>query len=213
MTFVIILEIIILGVALSIDAFVASTTTCGITYNDLNKKRVFFIAGLFGLMQALMPLIGYWLVEGIEIIVEESSKQVQATSAMELVVSWTAFGLLVLIGGKMIIDAIISLRKPLEERKEKKFSYKEVIYLSIATSIDALGSGVALHSGLSSNVTVWLHVSIILSITFILSLIGVLLGHQIEKLFKGKYEITEIISGVILIGLATWIIVSHYIGV
>lgn len=212
MTALIILEVVILGIALSVDAFVASVTS-GITYSDLNKKRIFFIAGLFGLMQAVMPLIGYWLVEGIEIIVEESAKQAQASLIMEKVVSWTAFGLLIFIGGKMIIDAIIDLRKPVEERKTKKFSYKEIIYLSIATSIDALGSGVALHSGLSTNLTVWLHVSIILCITFLLSFIGVLLGHQIEKLFKGKYQIAEIISGVILIGLAVWIILSHYLGI
>ena len=211
MTWLIILEIIILGIALSVDAFVASVTS-GITYSDLNKKRTFFIAGLFGLMQAIMPLIGYWLVEGIEIIVKESAKQAQASLIMEKVVSWAAFGLLVIIGVKMIIDAIIDLRKPVEERKTKKFSYKEIIYLSVATSIDALGSGVALHSGLSTNLTVWLHVAIILCITFLLSFIGVVLGHQIEKLFKGKYQIAEIISGVILIGLAVWIIISHYLG-
>ena len=212
MTWLIILEVIILGIALSVDAFVASITS-GITYSDLNKKRTFFIAGLFGLMQAIMPLIGYWLVEGIEIIVKESAKQAQASLIMKKVVSWTAFGLLVIIGVKMIIDAIIDLGKPVEERKTKKFSYKEIIYLSVATSIDALGSGVALHSGLSTNLTVWLHVSIILCITFLLSFIGVVLGHQIEKLFKGKYQIAEIISGVILIGLAVWIIISHYLGI
>ena len=207
----IILEVVILGIALSVDAFVASVSS-GITYNNLKKGHIFFIAGLFGFMQALMPLIGYWLVEGIEIIVKESAKQATAVAIMKQVVVWVAFALLLFIGGKMIIEAIIELRKPAEEKETKKFSYKEIIYLSVATSIDALGSGVALHSGLSTNMTVWLHVSIILCITFLLSFIGVLLGHQIEKLFKGKYEIAEIVSGVVLIGLAVWIVLSHYLG-
>ena len=89
----------------------------------------------------------------------------------------------------------------------------KVIYFGFATAIDALGAGVALHSGLSNNYTIWLHVSIIMVITFIISLIGLFLGHQIEKLLKGKYEITSIIGGIILIALAVWIIVSHYAGI
>ena len=78
---------------------------------------------------------------------------------------------------------------------------------------DALGSGVALHSGLSDNVTIFIHVSIIIGITFIISFIGVVLGGKIEKLFKGKTEITSIIGGCILILLAVWIVLSHYLGI
>ena len=68
--------------------------------------------------------------------------------------------------------------------QEKLFSYKEVLIMGVATAIDALASGVALHSNMSNNVTIWLHVSIILVITFVLSFIGVILGKQIVKLFK-----------------------------
>ena len=83
----------------------------------------------------------------------------------------------------------------------------------LITSIDALGSGVALHSGLSNNVTIFIHISIIIVITFIISLLGVLLGNKIEKLFKGKTEITSIIGGCILLILAIWIVLSHYLGI
>ena len=62
MTWEIILKIILLGIALSMDAFAVSVTD-GLTYTDINKKKSFFIAGVFGFMQALMPLVGYWLVE------------------------------------------------------------------------------------------------------------------------------------------------------
>ncbi|MBR3618048.1 MAG: manganese efflux pump [Acholeplasmatales bacterium] len=211
MTVAIILQILLLGVALSMDAFAVSITD-GLVYTDINKKKSFFIAGLFGLMQALMPLIGFWLVEIITIIVGDTGGE-KAGKIMSNIVSWTAFALLIFIGGKMIIEGIISLKKPQEEKEEKKFSYKEVIYFGFATAIDALGTGVALHSGLSNNYTIWLHVSIIMVITFIISLIGLFLGHQIEKLLKGKYEITSIIGGIILIALAVWIIVSHYAGI
>ena len=67
-----------------------------------------------------------------------------------------------------------------------------------------------MHAGLSTNVTVWLHVSIILMLTFSISLVGLFLGKQIMKIFKGRYEISGIIGGVILILLAVWVIVSHY---
>ena len=211
MTVAIILQILLLGVALSMDAFAVSITD-GLVYIDINKKKSFLIAGLFGFMQALMPLIGFWLVEIITIIVGDAGGE-KAGKIMSDIVSWTAFCLLLFIGGKMIIEGIVSLKKPQEEKEEKKFSYKEVIYFGFATAIDALGTGVALHSGLSNNYTIWLHVSIIMVITFIISLIGLFLGHQIEKLLKGKYEITSIIGGIILIALAVWIIVSHYAGI
>ena len=211
MSVAIILQIVLLGVALSMDAFAVSITD-GLVYTDINKKKSFFIAGLFGFMQALMPLIGFWLVEIITIIVGDAGGE-KAGKIMSDIVSWVAFALLIFIGGKMIIEGIVSLKKPQEEKEEKKFSYKEVIYFGFATAIDALGTGVALHSGLSNNYTIWLHVSIIMVITFIISLIGLFLGHQIEKLLKGKYEITSIIGGIILITLAVWIIVSHYAGI
>ena len=72
--------------------------------------------------------------------------------------------------------------------------------------------GVTLHAGLSTNSTIWLHVAIITVITFGICLIGLFLGKQISKLFKGKYEVTVIIGGVIFILLAIWVVVSHYTG-
>ena len=192
------------------DAFAVSITD-GLMYTDINKRKSFFIAGVFGAMQGLMPLIGYWLVELVEVIVGETAGA-SAGATMAKVMTWVAFGLLLFIGGKMIIEGIIELRKPTEEKQEKKFSCKEVLIFGVATSIDALGTGVALHSGLSDNATIFLHASIIILITFGICLIGLFLGNRITKLLKGKNEITVIIGGVILICLAIWIIVSHYAG-
>ena len=67
MTLVILIQIFLLGIGLSADAFSVALTD-GLTYTDISKKKSFFIAGTFGFMQALMPLIGFWLVEIIEII-------------------------------------------------------------------------------------------------------------------------------------------------
>ena len=211
MSFEIIVQILLLGIALSMDAFAVSVTD-GLTYVDINKKKSFFIAGVFGVMQALMPLVGFWLVEGIALLVGEQGGK-DAGAIMSDVVSWVAFALLLLIGFKMLIEGIKDLKKPAEEKEPKKFSIKEVLYFGVATAIDALGTGVALHSGLSNTSTIWLHVSIIMVITFAISLVGLFLGNRIEKLLKGKYEITSIIGGCILIALAVWIILSHYLGI
>lgn len=210
MSIQIIIQIVLLGIALSMDAFAVSITD-GLIYQDINKKKALFIALVFGVMQGLMPLIGYWLVEIVEFIVNEGAGA-SAGNFMATVVTWTAFVLLMFIGGKMVFEGIASLRKPVEEKKTRLFSIKEVLFFGIATSIDALGSGVALHSGLSDDVTIFIHVSIIIGITFIISFIGVVLGGKIEQLFKGKTEITSIIGGCILILLAIWIALSHYIG-
>ena len=207
----IILEIILFGVALAMDAFAVSVTD-GLIYSDINKKKSFFIAGVFAFMQALMPLIGFWLVEAAETIAGSVAGSNVGT-IMSKIVCWVAFGLLIFIGGKMLIESIIELKKPEEEKTPKKFSIREVIFYGFATAIDALAAGVALHAGLSNTVTVWLHVSIILVLTFGLSLVGLFLGKQIMKLLKGKYEISGIIGGCVLILLAVWVILSHYLGI
>ena len=211
MSFQIIIQIILLGIALSMDAF-AISVTYGLVYQDITKKRALFIALVFGVMQGLMPLIGYWLVELVEFIVGNAAGT-SAGNIMALVVTWTAFALLLFIGGKMLFEGIKELNNKEENKEPKTFSIKEVLLFGIATSIDALGSGVALHSGLSNNGTVFIHVSIIICITFAISLVGVLLGNKIEKLFKGKTEITSIIGGIILILLAIWIVLSHYLAI
>ena len=210
MAFEIIIQIILLGIALSMDAF-AISVTYGLVYQDITKKRALFIALVFGVMQGLMPLIGYWLVELIEFVVGNAAGA-SAGNTMALVVTWVAFVLLLFIGGKMLFEGIKELKNKEENKEPKTFSIKEVLLFGVATSIDALGSGVALHSGLSNNGTVFIHVSIIICITFAISLVGVLLGNKIEKLFKGKTEITSIIGGCILVLLAVWIVLSYYFG-
>ena len=209
MEFKILLQIVLLGVGLSMDAFSVALTD-GLTYKDINKRKSFFIAFVFGFLQAFMPLCGFWLVELIEQIAGGVEAGTKAGNIASLTVVWIAFSLLLFIGGKMLIESIIEIRKPREEKKERLFSVKEVIFYGFATAIDALAAGITMHTGLSSTSTVWLHVSIILLLTFVISLIGLFLGKQIMRLLKGKYEISGIIGGVILILLAVWVVVSHF---
>ena len=205
----ILLQIVLLGIGLSADAFSVALTD-GLTYIDINKKRSFFIAITFGVMQALMPLIGFWIVELVETIAGEIAGA-QAGEIASKIVVWLAFGLLLFIGGKMLVESIIEMKKPKEEKKVRHFSIKEVIFYGFATAVDALAAGVAMHADLSTVYTIWLHVSIVLVLTFSLSLVGLFLGKQIMKLLKGKYEISGIVGGIILILLAVWVVVSHYV--
>ena len=204
------LQIVLIGIALSMDAFAVSVTQ-GLTYTDLNKKKGLFIALTYGICQALFPLIGFFIIELITNLVGAAGGEA-AGNIMSKVVTYIAFGLLLFIGGKMLVEAIINIKKPEEEKQVKKFSIKEVLIMGVATAIDALAVGVTLHTGVSNTTTIWLHVSIIMVITFVISLIGILLARGIHKLLKGKYEITGIIGGTILILLAIWVIVSHYTG-
>ncbi len=214
MTIDVLAQVFLLGIALAMDAFAVSVVD-GLAYQDINKKKAFFIAGLFGFMQALMPLIGFFLIEIVEVAVG-STAGAEASKILALVVTWLSFALLVMIGGKMLIDGISGLNKP-RETLVKNFSYKEVFLFSIATAIDALATGVVLHNtnasgiALSDNFTIWLHVSIIMVITFVISLVGVFLGKGIEKLLKGRISITNIIGGIILLLLAVWCVLEHYV--
>ncbi len=210
MTFSILIQIVLLGIGLSMDAFSVALTD-GLTYVDINKKRSFFIAFVFGFLQAFMPLVGFWLVELVEVLV--SGGGAKAGEIASIIVVWLAFALLLYIGGRMLIESIIEMKKPKEEKKERCFSIKEVVFYGFATAIDALAAGVALHADMSTTSTIWLHVSIILVITFIICLIGLFLGKQVMKFLKGKYEIAGIIGGVILILLAVWVVLSHYAGI
>jgi len=210
MTGAIILQVILFGIALSMDAFAVSITD-GLIYKDFNKKKSLFIAITFGVMQAIMPLIGYWLVELVNAVAGKTGGP-DAIKIVVLVVTWLAFSLLIFIGSKMVIEGIIEVRKTSEKKKSKLFSYKEVLIFGVITAIDALAVGVSLHTGLSNNSTIFLHVSIIMVITFIISFLGTQLGNFFNKILKGKFEISCIIGGIILILLGIWVVLSHYLG-
>lgn len=209
MTAAIILQVLLFGIALSMDAFAVAVTD-GLIYKDINKKKAFFIATVFGVMQAVMPLIGYWIIAAIELAIGELAGKHAIEITCEVVV-WIAFALLLFIGSKMGYEGIKGVKHP-EQRKPKLFKVKEVLLYGVITSIDALAVGFSLHAGnISTDTTIWLHVSIILVCTFIISLLGVLLGNVFNRLLKGKYEIANIIGGSILIILAIWVVVSHYV--
>ena len=204
MTWVLVLEIILIGVSLAMDAFAVSVTD-GLCYRNLTKRKGITIPIAFGVFQTVMPLIGFFVAYGLG----------QAFSKLfDAIDHWIAFALLLVIGGKMILDAIREFRSPEEEISEKQYSFPEVLIQGIATSIDALFVGVsfAATDGLKDNFpNVLIGVLIIGCITFVISLVGLLIGVKVGNIFKNKAGITEIIGGVVLIGIGLKILIQGLI--
>lgn len=185
------------GLALSMDCLALSITD-GLVYSDLNakKRQPFFIAGVFALGQGLFPLLGFLLGEAF-------AKQMDAYD------HWIGFALLVLIGGKMLFEGIKGVVKP-EETKPAVFSYQEVLVQGVADSIDALAVGITIRTNIraTADYQIYLAFAIIAFVTFIVSLVGLFAGKSIAKLLKGKYEISEVIGGIVLIVLGTLILLE-----
>ena len=194
-----ILQIMLIGVSLAMDAFAVSITN-GMCYGDLNKGKGATIPLTFGIFQAVMPLAGFFL----------GTLFIGYIDAFD---HYVAFGLLLIIGGKMVLDGIKELRSEDEQIKMKKFSYPEVLLQGVATSIDALAVGISMLSMTGiTNVNVFGFVSIIGVETFIISLVGLIIGKKIGKLFASKASIAEIIGGLVLIGIGLKILIEGIIG-
>ncbi len=196
---VLVLEIVLIGISLAMDAFAVSIAD-GMCYKGLTKGKATLIPLTFGILQAVMPLIGFFLGTLFAGYIDKYDHYV-------------AFFLLLIIGGKMALDGIKDLRAGEGEVTDKKFSYPEVLVQGIATSIDALAVGITMLAmdGITTT-NVFGFVAIIGVITFIISLVGVIIGTTIGKLFKNKASIAEIVGGLVLIGLGIKILVEGIIG-
>lgn len=184
------------------DAFAVSICD-GMVYQNLTKRKSVLIPLTFGLFQAVMPIIGFY--------VSMAFRQIEVFDAVD---HWIAFALLLVIGGKMIFDGIKDLlKKEEEELQPKNFSIASVLLQGVATSIDALFVGFGLNvmlEGVVENIQLWawISVGIIGVTTFVIALVGVFLGRTVGKLFKKKASIAEIIGGVVLILIAVKILLN-----
>ncbi len=196
----ILLSVFLAGVSLAMDAFAVSICD-GMVYQNLNKRKGVLIPLTFGLFQAIMPIIGFYIAMAF-----------QQIEVFDKVDHWIAFALLLIIGGKMIFDGIKEIRKKDEEIHVKKFSFVEVLVQGVATSIDALFVGFSLNALLGDVTPIqlwaWISVLAIGIITFIISLIGLIIGVKVGQLFKKKVSIAEIIGGVVLIGIGLKILIE-----
>ena len=179
-------DILMIGVGLSMDAFAVSMCQ-GVSMKKLDLRRAALIALFFGGFQALMPLIGFAL---------------GSTFASAVTIGpWIAAALLLIIGGKMLIEGI----RNKEEGPSDAGTIGRLFVLAVATSIDAFAVGVSfsMQEGivwLNGGTSIFLAISVIGLTTFVLSLIGVWIGNR----FGLKYHRTATIFGgvvLILIGI------------
>ena len=180
------LELLLLGVGLSMDAFAVAICK-GLKMPKLNYKQTALIALFFGGFQALMPLIGWLLGTQFEKYITEFDH-------------WIAFGLLLFIGGKMIWEAV---KGGEEDEDDGKFDIKELFLMAIATSIDALAVGITFAF---LNTDIWSSITIIGCTTFVISAFGVFVGHKFGAKYKTKAEIA---GGIILILIGVKILLEH----
>lgn len=184
------IELFLLGIGLAMDAFAVSVCK-GLGMRNLNKKQTLIIGLYFGGFQALMPLIG-WLLGS------------QFQKYITRIDHWIAFILLGFIGGKMMIEAI---REWNEEETvdviDAHLDHKNMLVLSVATSIDALAVGITfafLDTPIIEAIT------IIGITTMVISIIGVVVGNFFGSRYKSK---AEFIGGLILVLLGLKILLEH----
>ena len=183
-------ELFLLGVGLSMDAFAVSVCK-GLGMRKLNKKQALIIGLYFGGFQALMPLIG-WLL---------GSQFQQYITSID---HWIAFILLGFIGGKMMVEAVREWNE--EETVEvidAPIDHKNMFVLAVATSIDALAVGITFAF---LNTPIIEAITIIGITTMVLSIIGVIVGNFFGSRYKSK---AEFIGGLILVLLGLKILLEH----
>ena len=193
-------DVILIAISLSMDAFAVAMCR-GTEMKKINLKHTLIIALFFGVFQALMPLIGYFL--GASFV-----------QYIEKVDHWIAFGLLSIIGGKMLFDAIKDkVAKKSEKDEEQKQSAEQtselkigkLFLMAIATSIDALAVGVTF-SFVGSGLSIFAAAPLIGAVTFVLSVFGVWLGHKFGMKFE---KIATITGGIVLILIGLKILLEH----
>ncbi len=180
---------VILGVGLAMDAFAVSITN-GMCAGRLKHRHALLDGLTFGLFQAAMPLIGFFL--GLSFM-----KYISAVD------HWIAFLLLGGIGVNMILGA---LKKEEEEECSNPFTFKNMMVQGVATSIDALAVGIGFSTELAGYQDAFSTVAVIGIATFAISTAGVYIGKFFGGLLKEK---AQIFGGLILVGIGAKILIEH----
>ncbi|MBO4702949.1 MAG: manganese efflux pump [Lachnospiraceae bacterium] len=189
---VLIVNSILLGVGLAMDAFSVSIAN-GLNEPKMKASKSLTIAGVFAFFQAAMPLIGWLCVHTI----------VKYFKIFEKFIPWIALILLAFIGIKMIVEAV---RNKDKEEAAEVLTVKLLIVQGIATSIDALSTGFAIAE--YGILEALLCAGIISVVTFAICMVGIFIGKKVGDKFSTK---AQIFGGIILIGIGLEIFISGMI--
>ncbi len=186
------LNSVLFGVGLAMDAFSVSLAD-GLNEPNMKKRKLLGIAGLFGLFQAVMPLIGWFCVKTVADLLQSFQK----------VTPWIALILLLFIGGKMIRDGIHGD----EEEETRPLGLSILLLQAVATSIDALSVGFSIVTYTAPMALVY---SLIIGVvTFGICVAGLLIGRKAGTKLAGK---AQIFGGTVLVLLGIEICVTGVLG-
>lgn len=184
-------ELLILAVGLAMDAFAVAVCK-GLSIRKISIKHPVVVGLYFGIFQAAMPLIGYFLGK-------------QFSDKISAIDHWVAFILLGIIGVNMIRG---SIKEEEEEdcgcgETDNSLNVKGMLVLAVATSIDALAVGITFAF---LKVNIFMATSFIGIVTFLISAAGVVIGNVFGGKLKSKAEMA---GGIILVCLGTKILLEH----
>lgn len=190
------ISVIGIAIGLAMDAFAVSVSN-GATTKNLKLPYALKLSLFFGGFQLLMPVIGWFAGKAGENFISQ-------------VDHWVAFILLAFIGGKMIVDYIKEKKEEISTDKKDRLSNKTMLMLAIATSIDALATGIILPSAVGASTFELMLVSVIIIgvLTFIICMAGVYLGKAFGALLSRH---STLFGGVMLVLIGGKILFEHLI--
>ena len=195
------ISVILFGIGLSADA--ASVAVCeGMKVRGKNLPLCTKIAFFFGLFQALMPVVGYYLGDLMARIPFLSGA-----------VGWVAFALLFFVAAKMLWEAVTEKDEGCCCCEKPLANTRELFVLAIATSIDAMTVGVtfaantpAIIPAFGADFNVLFAALVIGLVTFALSFVATLFGHAIGEKLGNK---AELVGGTVLVLLSLKILLEN----
>jgi putative Mn2+ efflux pump MntP len=180
--------LLLLALGLAMDA-TAVAAARGLATRRLLPRHAFLVAAYFGGSQALMPCLGWWIGTRVGPLVEAWDH-------------WIAFGLLFVLGAKLLWDARAGGSEEPSDDPDL-FRAHVMLLLAVATSIDALAVGVTLPM---LDAPFWLSIATIGVTTAILSVLGLFAGRRFGAVLGKRLDVA---GGVVLIGIGTKILVEH----
>ena len=181
--FIFIINAILLGVGLAMDAFSVSIANA-LADSTMSRRRQVIIAGTYAFFQFAMPVIGWLLVKTV----------VSYFQTIETLIPWIALALLLFIGGKMLWEGLSD--KGEDAGEVQRLTAGALILQGIATSIDALSVGLTLAT--YRDVDALLAALIIAVVTYLICRAGLLIGRRFGVLLGAR---ARVLGGVVLIGV------------
>lgn len=180
-------SILLIAIALAMDCFAVSIAN-GVRMKTFLLRPALWIAFSMGAFQALMPVLGWFLGDSFLGIVGAFDH-------------WVAFGLLLFLGVKMIIDAFRTDETSVKGNFEVRWT--DVVLMGVATSIDALAVGI---SFAMTEVPILFPVVLIGIVSFLFSIVGTCIGFRFGQL---KRINVRLIGGIVLIAIGLKILFEH----